>query len=72
MHCLHEKLQTSVAKKALFYIEYQTFKVFALRMIDAYGMVGGLGELMQYAHATPRHGCCGKHCRTEVVLRYYL
>jgi hypothetical protein len=53
MHCLHEKLQTSVAKKALFYIEYQTFKVFALRMIDAYGMVGGLGELMQYAHATP-------------------
>ena len=41
-------------------------------MIDAHGVIGGLGELVQYAHATSRHGCCGEYGCAEVVLRHYL
>ena len=53
-------------------IEYQSLKVFALRMIDAHGVVSGLGELVQDTHATTRHGSGGEDSRAEVVLRHHL
>ena len=61
-----------LAKCHLFNVQYQTLEVFTFRMVDADGMVGGLGELVQYAHSTARHGSCGKYCCAEVVLRYDL
>lgn len=35
----------------LFHIQHQAFEVFAFGVVDVDGVVGGLGELMEYAHA---------------------
>jgi len=41
----------------LFDIQHQSFKVFAFGVIDIDGVVGGLGELVEYADAAVRLGC---------------
>lgn len=41
-------------------------------MIDIDGVVGGLGELVEYADAAVRLGCGAEYCESEVVFRYYL
>ena len=61
-----------LAKRPLFNVQYQSFEILSFRVVDADGMVGGLGELVQYAYSATRHGRCGKYRRAEVVLRHNL
>ena len=59
-------------RDSLLNVEYQSLKILTLRVIDADGVVGWLGELVQDAYAATRHGCCGEYGRTEIVLRHHL
>ena len=56
----------------LFYIQYQAFEVFTLGVVDAYRVVGRLGELVQYAYIPLCH-CCGcENCCAEIFFAYDL
>ena len=52
----------------LLYVKHQSFEVFALWVVDAHGVVGRLGELVQDAHVALCHGCGGEHCGAEILL----
>ena len=57
---------------SLFHIQYQSFEVFTFGVVYAYRVVGGLCQLMQYAHIALCH-CCGcEHCCAEVLLAHNL
>lgn len=56
----------------LFYVEYQSFKIFTLRVIDVDGVVGRLVELVEDAHLASSLSRCGKHRLAEMLLAYHL
>ena len=55
-----------------FHLQDQAFEVFALGVVDADGMVGWLGELVQDAHAAARLGCGAEHGQAELLFVHCL
>ena len=58
-----------VDKILLFYRKHESLEVFPFGMIDANGVVGRLGELMEYAHVASALGRCCEHCQAELLPR---
>lgn len=56
----------------LLHVEDEPFKIFALRMVDIDGMIGGLVQLMQNPHFSMSLSSSRKDSRAEVLLRYHL
>lgn len=56
----------------LFYVEHQPLQVFTLGMVDVDGVIGGLVQLVEYAHLAL--GLCrsGENGIAEMVLADYL
>ncbi len=63
-----EKLQRNFS----FHIKYQSFQVFAFGVIYADGVVGGLCQLVKYAHVAFCHCCSCEHRCAEILLAHYL
>ena len=55
-----------------FHIKYQSFQVFAFGVIYADGVVGGLCQLVKYAHVAFCHCCSCEHRCAEILLAHYL
>ena len=53
----------------LFDVEEEPFEVFALGVIDAYGMIRGLPQLLQDAHRSARLYRCCEYCQAKIFGR---
>ena len=52
----------------LFYVQYQSFKIFTLRMGYIHRMIGRLGELIKDSDPSSRLSRCAEHSKTEHLL----
>lgn len=52
--------------------QYKTFEIFSFRVVDIYGMICRLGELMKYAYLAARAGSCSEYCMAEHIFCHYL
>jgi len=55
-----------------FHIKYQSFQVLAFGVIYADGVVGGLCQLVKYAHVAFCHCCSCEHRCAEILFAHYL
>ena len=62
----------SVRGAELFHIEHQSFEVFAFGVVDADGVVGGLGELVEDFHFAAGVGCGCENGLAEKVFGHDL
>ena len=63
---------SSIKNNFLFHIEYQSFKILSLGVVDVHGVVGRLGELVQNAHVAFCHCGGSEHRCAEILFAHYL
>ena len=56
----------------LFDVQYKSFEVFPFGVVDVHGVVGGLCELMEYAHAAPALRRRAEYGKTELFAAHSL
>lgn len=52
--------------------QYETFEIFSFGVVDIYGMICRLCELMKYAYLAARTGRCSEYCVAEHIFCHYL